>query len=65
MISLSFLYILVGLILLWTAVLTLLNKHQPKRFASASFWGCYALVFLIGDYLPHEVVGLMVVVGAV
>ncbi|OBP14746.1 permease [Rheinheimera sp. SA_1] len=64
MISLSFLYILVGLILLWTAILTLLNKEQPRRFASASFWGCYALVFLIGDYLPHEVVGLMVVLLA-
>jgi len=64
MISLSFLYLLVGLILLWTAILTLLNKEQPRRFASASFWGCYALVFLIGDYLPHEVVGLMVVILA-
>lgn len=65
MISLSFLYILVGLILLWTAILTLQNKEQPRRFASAAFWGCYALVFLIGDYLPHEVVGLMVVLLAV
>jgi len=65
MISLSFLYILVGLILLWTAILTLQNKAQPRRFASAAFWGCYALVFLIGDYLPHEVVGLMVVLLAV
>lgn len=65
MISLSFLYILVGLILLWTAILTLQNKAQPRRFASATFWGCYALVFLIGDYLPHEVVGLMVVLLAV
>ncbi len=64
MISLSFLYILVGLILLWTALLTLLNKQQPRRFASAAFWGCYALVFLIGDYLPVEVVGLMVVLLA-
>jgi uncharacterized membrane protein len=65
MISLSFLYILVGLILLWTAILTLLNKQQPRRVASAAFWGCYALVFLIGDYLPPEVVGLMVVILAI
>jgi uncharacterized membrane protein len=65
MISLSFLYILVGLILLWTAILTLLNKQQPRRVASAAFWGCYALVFLIGDYLPPEVVGLMVVMLAI
>jgi uncharacterized membrane protein len=65
MISLSFLYVLVGIILLWTAILTLLNKEQPRRFASASFWGCYALVFLIGDYLPSEVVGLMVVLLAI
>lgn len=65
MISLSFLYILVGLILLWTAILTLLNKQQSRRVASAAFWGCYALVFLIGDYLPPEVVGLMVVMLAI
>ena len=34
MISLSFLYILVGLLLLWTAVLTLGNKQQPRRFTA-------------------------------
>ena len=65
MISLSFLYVLVGLLLLWVALLTVKNRQQPKRFTSALFWASYGLIFLIGDYLPSAVVGLIVVLLAV
>lgn len=64
MISLSFLYVLVGLLLLWVALLTVKNRQQPKRFTSALFWASYGLIFLIGDYLPSVVVGLIVVLLA-
>lgn len=64
MISLPFLYVLLGLLLLWIAVLSLLDRTLPRRFAAAGFWGCYALVFLIGDYLPHQWVGVMVILLA-
>ncbi len=64
MISLNFLYLLLGLLLLWIALLSLFDRTLPNRFAAAAFWGCYALVFLIGDYLPHSLVGLMVVLMA-
>lgn len=64
MISLSFLYVLLGLLLLWVAVLSVLDRTLPNRFAAGAFWGCYALVFLIGDYLPHSTVGVMVVLMA-
>lgn len=65
MISLSFLYVLVGLLLLWVALLTFQNRQQPKRITSALFWASYGLIFLIGDYLPSIVVGLIVVLLAV
>ncbi len=65
MISLSFLYVLVGLLLLWVALLTFRNRQQPKRVTSALFWASYGLIFLIGDYLPPVVVGLIVVLLAV
>lgn len=64
MISLPFLYVLLGLLLLWIAILSLLDRTLPRRFAAAAFWLCYALVFLIGDYLPHYWVGLMVILLA-
>jgi len=64
MISLPFLYVLLGLLLLWIAILSLLDRTLPRRFAAAAFWFCYALVFLIGDYLPHHWVGLMVILLA-
>jgi uncharacterized membrane protein len=65
MISLSFLYVLVGLLLLWVALLTFQNRQQPKRITSALFWASYGLIFLIGDFLPSIVVGLIVVLLAV
>ena len=43
--SIQHLYILVGLILAITAVMTLADRQHPKRYTSALFWGLYSLVF--------------------
>ena len=59
--SIQHLYYLVGLILVITAVMTLTDRSNPKRYSSALFWGLYALVFLVGELLPPLWVG----VGAV
>jgi len=59
--TLQHLYYLVGGILAVTAVMTVADASNPKRFSSALFWGLYALVFLVGDQLPPVWVG----VGAV
>lgn len=63
--SIQLLYILVGLILAITAVMTLADKQHPKRYTSALFWGLYALVFLIGDQLPTTWVGVGAIAMAV
>jgi uncharacterized membrane protein len=63
-ISINYLYYLVGAILALTALMTLADRDHPKRYASALFWGLYALVFLVGDLLPPVWVGIGAVVMA-
>lgn len=55
--TLQHLYYLVGAILAITAVMTVADTSNPKRFSSALFWGLYALVFLVGEQLPPVWVG--------
>ncbi|MET0348451.1 MAG: DUF979 domain-containing protein [Rhizobacter sp.] len=62
--SINLLYDLVGLILAITAVMTLADATHPRRYASALFWGLYALVFLVGQWVPPEWVGAGVIVMA-
>jgi uncharacterized membrane protein len=46
------------------AIFTLLDKNHPKRLSSGIFWLIYALIFLVGNWLPDAVVGIMVIVMA-
>lgn len=64
MLSIDLLYDLVGLILAITAVMTLADPTHPRRYASALFWALYALVFLVGQWVPPEWVGVGVIVMA-
>jgi uncharacterized membrane protein len=63
--SIQHLYILVGLILAVTAIMTLTDRQHPKRYTSGLFWALYALVFLVGDKLPPAVVGVGAIAMAV
>ena len=63
--SIQHLYILVGLILAITAVMTLADRQHPKRYTSALFWGLYSLVFLVGDKLPPALVGVGAIAMAI
>lgn len=56
--SIQLLYYLVGLILAITAVMTITDSSNPKRYTSALFWGLYAVVFLVGERLPPMLVGI-------
>lgn len=62
--SIQHLYYLVGAILAITALMTLADKGHTRRYTSAAFWGLYSLVFLIGEKLPPEWVGVGVIVMA-
>ena len=62
--TITHLYDLVGVILAITAVMTLMDKQHSKRYSSAFFWALYALVFLVGDFIPPVWVGVGVIVMA-
>jgi uncharacterized membrane protein len=63
--SITYLYWLVGIILLITSGMILTDSNHPKRLLSGGFWFIYAIIFLIGDILPPALVGAMVIVMAV
>ena len=63
-ISINLLYDLVGVILAITAVMTLTDKTHPRRYTSALFWALYAALFLVGQWVPPEWVGVGVIVMA-
>lgn len=61
MITLEYVYILLGLFFAAYAVLEVLDAKKPRRFASAAFWGLLAVSFLFGSHfspLANGVVAL-------
>ena len=64
MIRLEFFYVVLGLMLAVSAVMTLRDTHNPKRYSSALFWALYAVIYLIGERLLPAVAGALMVVMA-
>jgi uncharacterized membrane protein len=60
MITLEFVYVLMGLMLGGIAIVNLLDRASPRRYSKAAFWGIYAITFLTGSHLPSFVSGLLV-----
>ena len=63
-IQLDYFYYVLGAMLLAIAVMTLRDRHNPKRHSSALFWGLYAVVYLAGEALAPIVAGALMVVMA-
>ena len=61
MLSISLVYALLGGLLLLVAILTFMDQSNPKRLSSGLFWLLYGLVFLIGDFLPSALIGVIVI----
>src|SRR5258708_3605049 len=55
---------LVGIVLLVIGGMIVTDKGHPRRFTAGGFWILYALIFLIGDRLLPEVVGVLVIAMA-
>ena len=61
MITLEFVYILMGLMMVGIAIVNLRDRSSAKRYNNAAFWGIYGLTFLAGSHLPSVVNGLLVI----
>ncbi|CAG4905937.1 DUF979 domain-containing protein [Paraburkholderia saeva] len=64
MITINYLFWLLGIVLLVVGGMIMSDREHPRRFLAGGFWILYALIFLVGDRLPPEVVGVLVIVMA-
>jgi uncharacterized membrane protein len=62
---LTHLFWLAGALLLVVGAMIVTDKAHPRRFAAGGFWILYAVIFLVGDKLPAELVGVLVIAMAV
>lgn len=60
MIGLGAVYVFAGLVFAAVAVLSAHDRSNPKRWANASFWGLFAISFLLGDRLGDFGNGMLV-----
>ncbi len=60
MITLEWLFVLLGLMFGAFSLLSALDAGHPKRFGNAAFWGLMALSLLAGSYLGDFINGLLV-----
>ena len=64
MITINYLFWLLGIVLLLIGGMIITDREHPRRLTAGGFWILYALIFLIGDRLPPEIVGVLVIVMA-
>ncbi|WP_137937135.1 DUF979 domain-containing protein [Chitinivorax sp. B] len=60
----DYLYLLAGAILLIIAGMSVQDRSNPRRYATALFWALYGVIFLAGQLIPPALVGIMVIVMA-
>jgi uncharacterized membrane protein len=63
-ITINYLFWLLGVVLLIVGGMIVADREHPRRFFAGGFWLLYALIFLVGDKLPPEVVGVLVIAMA-
>lgn len=62
---LEFFYILIGLILIMTAVRAFRDQTNPARIGTAAFWLLLGVVFGAGNYIPCIVDGIIILLMGV
>lgn len=55
-------YVMIGGLMLTTAVITFKDSNHKTRIGSTIFWAILAAIFMLGAIIPSEIVGLMLVI---
>jgi uncharacterized membrane protein len=61
MITLEWLYVVMGVYTAGVALVSARDATNPRRFNNAAFWGLYAVTFLLGSRIPHFTSGCIVI----
>lgn len=65
LITLDYIYYLLGIITAFVAIRVAMDKNHPSRFGSTLFWGIFAFTFLFGKVVPPIAIGYLVLVMVV
>lgn len=60
-ILLEIIYILAGLISFVAGYYALVDDEHKARIETATFWGVLGIIFIVGKYIPSEVVGALLI----
>ena len=41
------------------------SKEQPARVGTGLFWSILGIIFILGDYIPANIVGVLIIVMAI
>lgn len=58
-------YAIIGLICVSLDVSALRTKGQQARVGTALFWSLLGIIFILGDYIPANIVGVLIIVMAI
>jgi uncharacterized membrane protein len=61
MITIEWIYMLMGALSAGVAIVNLRDPSNPKRYNNTAFWGLYAVIFFIGSHIPHFASGCLVI----
>jgi len=59
-ITIEYIYYLLGIITAFVAIRVAMDKHHPSRIGSTLFWGIFAFTFLFGKVVPPIAIGYLV-----
>ena len=58
-------YAIIGLICISLAVSAMRSKEQPARIGTGLFWSILGIIFILGDYIPANIIGILIIVMAI
>lgn len=64
-INLEYIYYIAGIFLTIIAFLSFLDKSNPKRLLTATFWGLFAISFIFGKVIPPIYMGVLIIIIAI
>lgn len=59
---LEFFYIVIGLLLMMTAVRTFKDTTNPQRFGTSAFWLILGVIFAAGNFIPYLISGILLTI---
>jgi uncharacterized membrane protein len=60
-ITLEFVYVVMGVMMAGIAVVNLRDRSNARRYNNAAFWGIYGVTFLVGSHVPNVINGVLVI----